>query len=294
MHRASSIAALVVLASSLPVLTQDNATALCGGDQSAPQALARRLGPLAGAAAALARLVESTAPADRLCGIVGLAVLDDSRAVPLLIGALADPPMRDDAYQIARAAAYRVAAPDPVDGDQLQRLVAAATQPEVRAAAGDDGVWLLGEIEHSAARDALLAQLGSSDDAATVDAVVHALARQGEGRARDRIAALGADALAAKSGNATPEQARRLAAVAFYQLALGPESLSDGLATLSTFAVRDQQTAASWAIHTLCARAIRRPEQRETLGSHRAVLAAELDRLGVDWRAPQGRLGCTP
>jgi hypothetical protein len=106
------------------------------------------------------------------------------------------------------------------------------------------------------------------------------------------MATLGAEALRAKSGNATPEQASRLGEVAFYQLALGPDTLDEGLATLSTIAARDQQYFAAWAVHTLCARALRRPDEREAIDQHRVALAAALDQRGVAWQAPKGPVGC--
>ena len=133
---------------------------------------------------------------------------------------------------------------------------------------------------------------GAAREDAAIDTIVHALARQGEARARPRIAALGDEAARGKSGNATPEQARRLGEVAFYQLSLGAETHEAGLATLGTIAARDQEWVASWAAHTLCARELRRPAGRAATEAHRRALVIELDRRGLDWRPLQGRLGC--
>ena len=50
--------------------------------------------------------------------------------------------------------------------------------------------------------------------------------------------------------------------------------------------------AAAWAVHTLCARALRRPDEREAIDQHRVALAAALDQRGVAWQAPKGPVGC--
>lgn len=141
----------------------------------------------------------------------------------------------------------------------------------------------LGETDDEAARERLLRELDGPASDATLDAAIHALGRQGETRARARIAAIGAEAVATRSGNTTHEQARRMSAVAFYQLTLTADTLGDGLAMLRQLAQRDQEDTAAWAVQTLCERAVRRPADAARLDGQRRTLAAELERLGVRW-----------
>lgn len=266
---------------------------LCGSEDRAPAEVARLLEPLGEQGrTALIALAESPDAAEVLCGVAGLAALRDRRVIPYLEAALRNPELRGSSRLLARWAAWLAGGPDPDLGAAMLKVVEAATDSAVWNAAGLDAIWLLGEVDHPSARDRLLAELGQPIDDARLDAVVHALARQGDPRARERITAIGVQAARDKSGNATPEQARRLGAVAFYQLALGPETLADGLETLGTIAARDQEDAAAWAVHTLCERAVRRPDGRTIVDAHRAVLVEELDRLGISWQAPAGTFGC--
>jgi hypothetical protein len=273
---------------------QDRAT-LCLANGQRPEVLRRQLAPLGEpAAVALAALAAAPDWPEAACGIAGLAALGDSRGVAPIVAALKNPAWRDNAYQVARWAATLAAAPDPALGAAMLPVLDALDDRAVWNAAGHDAIWLLGEIDHPRARDRLLAALDQTGDPAALDAVVHALGRQGDARARERIARLGDEAARAKSGNATPEQARRLGEVAFFQLALGPDALDEGLATLGTIALRDQQDAASWAVQTLCARGARRPSERAAIEAYRAQLIAGLDRLGVSWSSSQVPAACVP
>lgn len=242
---------------------------------------------------ALVGLAGSPVKGEALCGIAGLSALGDRRVIPLLVGALRNPAFREEAYRLARWAAFLAGGPDADLGAAMLPIVDAFNDPAIRDAAGDDAIGLLGEVDHPAARDRLLVEFTQAPSDATLDAVVHALARQGDPRARAPIAALGVEAERAKSGNATPEQARRLGEVAFYQLALGPETLGDGLATLGTIAARDQEWTAAWAVHTLCARAVRRPAERAAIEAHRLALVEDLGRRGVSWSGAKGPFGCS-
>ena len=96
------------------------------------------------------------------------------------------------------------------------------------AAAGDDAIRLLGAIDHPAARDRLVAEFTRPQPDTTLDALIHALARQGEPRVRERVVALGQEAVATRSGNLTYEQASRIGVVAFYLLALAPATIPTG------------------------------------------------------------------
>jgi hypothetical protein len=227
-----------------------------------------------------------------LCGIAGLSAAGDRRVIPHIAAALRNASLRDDAYRIARWAAYLAGGAEPDLGAAFTDVVRAFDDRAVWTAAGVDGLYLLGEIDHSDARSRLVAELERPQADPALDALVHALARQGEPRVRARIDALGVEALRAKSGNATPEQAGRLGVVAFYQLALGSETLADGLSTLGTIATRDQQATAAWAVHTLCVRARRRPAERDAIDQYRVSLVAALDQRGVAWQAPKGPVGC--
>lgn len=268
--------------------------ALCSLEEVPLAERARQLEPLGEAGRkALVALAESSARDELLCGIAGLAALGDRRAIAPLATALRNPALRQDDYQLTRWAAFLAAGPAPDLGTAMLTVIEAASDQDTWDAAGNDAVWFMGEVDHPAARDRLLIELRLPLNAETLDAVIHGLARQGERRALETVTAMGVEALRAKSGNATPEQARRLGAVAFYQLALSPESLADGLATLGTIAARDQESAAAWAVHTLCARAVRRPPQRAAIESQRKDLVDALASRGISWQAQKGPLGCT-
>lgn len=242
---------------------------------------------------ALVALAGSSNRDERLCGISGLVSLGDRRAISPLASSLRNPGMRDDAYRLARWAAYLAGGAAPDLGAAMLSVIEAISDQDTWDAAATDAIWFMGEVDHPTARDRLLTELRLPLRAEDVDAVIHGLARQGDGRARDAVTALGVEALRGKSGNATPEQARRLGAVAFYQLALARDSLGDGLATLGTIALPDQESAAAWAVHTLCAREVRRPGQRDAVEAQRTALIHALAGLGVSWQSPKGPLNCT-
>jgi len=283
----------VVLSVVLVAGRQDARAGLCGSLDRPLADQARVLEPLGEPArTALVSLAGSAVKGEALCGLAGLAALDDRRVIPLLAAALRNEAFREEAYRLARWAAFVAGGPDRDLGEAMLPVVDALDDRSIRDAAGDDAIWLLGEVDHAVARERLVADLDRARNEATLDAVVHALARQGEPRVRERVTALGADALRGKSGNATPEQARRLGAVAFYQLALAPQAMTDGLATLDAIALRDQEAAAAWAVHTLCARAVRRPSEQAAIEAHRQALVEELRRHGVTWSGVTGRIGC--
>jgi hypothetical protein len=258
-----------------------------------PRDIARQIEPLGESGrTALLGLVESGDRNERLCGIAGLSALRDRRVIAYLAAALRNAALRDDAYRLARWGAYLAGGPEADLGPAMQEVVKVFDDRAIWDAAGNDALYLFGEIDHPAARDRLIAELDRPHADAGLDALVHALGRQGDARARARISSLGDEALRAKSGNATPEQASRLGEVAFYQLALGPATLAEGLATLGNVAVRDQDAAAARAVDTLCARALRRPSERDAIEAHRRALVSALDQRGVSWQAPGGTAGC--
>jgi hypothetical protein len=265
---------------------------LCPSDL-APAELRRRLEPLGESGrTALLALAESTNATEAVCGIAGLSALGDPRAIPPIVRALRSTDMREQTHLVARSAAFLAGGPDPDLGVAMQGVVEAIGEPAAWEAAGNDAIWLLGEVDHALARDRLLAELSQTTEDARLDAVVDALARQGDPRARDRIAAVGLQATRDRSGNATPEQARRLGAVAFYQLALGSDTMAEGFATLGNIAIRNQADMAAWAVHTLCARAVRRPSERAAIEAHRLALVEQLDQRGIAWQEPRGPFGC--
>ena len=146
-----------------------------------------------------------------------------------MLAALKNPAFRDDAYRFARWAAYVAGGPDGDLGAAFAPVVGLLADAALWTAAGDDAVRLLGEIDHPSARDRLVAELERPQKDTTLDAIIHALARQGEPRPRTRVVALGQEAVAARSGNLTYEQASRIGAVAFYLLALDSGSRAEGL-----------------------------------------------------------------
>jgi hypothetical protein len=295
--RSGDVVIWMVLATSVVVAAHQDPAGLCGSLDRSPSEMVRVLTPLGeNGRRALTVLLDAEDRALRLCGAAGLSALGDRRAIPYLVRLLRDSAVRQDAWRVARWAAHLAGGADPDLGPSMLALVDVLDDGATRAATGDDGIALLGEIDADLARDRLVSALddaitGGAPDA-TLDAIVHALARQGEPRTRQRIAALGVDAERSKSGNATPEQARRLGAVAFYQLALAPDAVADGLATLGAIAARDQAAAAAWAVETLCARAVRRPADRAAATAHRSALVDELTRRGVAFGAAKGPFGC--
>jgi hypothetical protein len=269
---------------------------LCASVEQPPAEAARALEPLGDAGrAALLQLAGAAQIADAACGVAGLAALRDRRVVPAIRAALANPAFRDDAYRFARWGAFVAGGPESDLGPAFLPLVETLADPAVWAAAGDDAVRLLGEVDHPAARDRLAAEFARPQPEARRDALIHALARQGEPRVRDRVAADGQEAIAARSGNLTYEQASRIGAVTFYLLALAPGTTGDGLQMLRQLAPRDQEDAAAWAVQTWCERTTRRPADRDVAARTRVSLVTEFDRMDVRWRSvTRGAFTCVP
>jgi hypothetical protein len=234
--------------------------------------------------AALVKLAGSSAAADATCGVSGLAALRDRSVVSALVAALANSAFRDDAYRFARWAAYVAGGPEADLGAAFLPLVKALEDPAVWRAAGDDAIRLLGEIDHPAARSRLVAELARPQTDATIDALIHALARQGEPRVDARIVALGQEAVGSRSGNLTYEQARRLGAVSLYLLVAEPSARTAGLEMLHQMTTPgDQADIAAWAAQTWCEHTMRRPAERAAAERARASLAAEFDRMNIRW-----------
>lgn len=220
---------------------------------------------------------------DALCGLAGLAAVRDRRVVPLLVAAIAAAPADSEVWRLVRWAAFVAGGPDPSQAAPFGALIPVLDTPKARAAAGDDFLRLLGELDSAEARDYLLRSLDSEQPDAARDAAIHALARQREPRARQRVAALGADVASGLAGNATYEQSRRLGAVAFYLLALGPDTIELGLGLVARQAPEDRADTAAWTTATLCEHAVRRPETRTATTAHREAVAAALTGAGVRW-----------
>jgi hypothetical protein len=287
-------AALAALATLDADQAAPDRTALCATvDRPAAEA-ARTLEPLGEPArAALATLAASAEVADAACGVAGLAALRDRRVVPPVMAALKNPAFRDDAYRFARWAAYVAGGPDGDLGAAFAPVVGLLADAALWTAAGDDAIRLLGEIDQPAARDRLVAELERPQKDTTLDAIINALARQGEPRPRARVVALGQEAVAARSGNLTYEQASRIGAVAFYLLALDSGSRAEGLQMLRHMVPDSQADAGAWAAQTWCERAVRRPADRATADQARAALVAELDGMNVGWRTlVRGSFAC--
>jgi hypothetical protein len=269
---------------------------LCAAvDRPAAEA-AQTLAPLGEAArTALLTLAGATELADSACGVAGLAALRDRRVVAPVRAALANPAFRDDAYRFARWAAYVAGGPEADLGAAFLPLVTALEDPAVWKAAGDDAIRLLGAIDDPAARTRLVAEFGRPQPDATLDALVHALARQGEPTVHARVVSLGQEAVASRSGNLTYEQARRISAVSFYLLARGPDTRPAGLEMLRHLTPADQADTAAWTVQTWCERAVRRPAGRAPAEQARAAFAAEFDGMGIRWRElARGSFACAP
>lgn len=257
--------------------------AVCGALDDPPRVLADRAATLSGAERDRAAAAAAGTGTDVLCGVAVLAVLRDARAAPAALAAAGRPALRDDVYRVARWAAYGAGGPDASTGAAWLPLAAAFDTPAMRSAAGDDGIRLLGEIDHDEARTRLRQRLDGPADG-DVDAAIHALARHGDASVRGRVVALGREVAATLSTNPTYEQARRMSAAAFYLLALDEASIPDGLALLRPLSAADQADTAAWAVQTVCERGVRRPESQAARAAHREALAQALDALALPWR----------
>jgi len=273
----------VALTVTLASARQDARAVVCPAVDAAPRELAGRVESLG--APGRAALLEMAAgpPADARCGLAGLAAVRDARVVPLLARAMAAAPADADVWRLARWAAFVAGGPEPAIGAPFVPLVAALDAPAARAAAGDDRLRLLGELDHPSARDRLVASLDEPLSEQAVDAAIHALARQREPRPRARVSGLGADVASGLAGNATYEQARRLGAVAFYLLVLAPETQRDGLAHLARLSPRDQADTVAWAAQTLCEDGVRHPGARAEALALRAAVVSAAAAAGVAW-----------
>jgi hypothetical protein len=259
--------------------------ALCAAADKPPADVARVLEPLGEPArAALRQLAGSAQLADAACGVSGLAALRDRGLVGPVRAALANPAFRDDAYRFARWAAYVAGGPEADLGASFQPLDDVLDDPAIWKAAGADAIRLLGEIDHPAARDRLAREIAQPHPDATLDALIHALARQGEPRVHARVVALGQEGVAARSGNLTFEQASRIGSASFYLLALGPDTRAAGLELLRQMAPGDQADTAAWAAQTWCERATRRPAERDAATAQHERLAGDFDGMNIRWR----------
>ena len=262
-------------------------------DRPAAEA-ARALEPLGDAGrTALVALAGASSKDDVACGVAGLAALRDCRVVAPVQRALTNPAFHDDAYRFARWAAYVAGGPEADLGPAFVPLLSVLSDAAVLKAAGDDAIRLLGEIDDDAARTRLAAEFARPQTDATLDALVHALARQGDPSVRDRAASLGREALASHAGNATYEQARRIGAVSLYLLATGAETQAAGVDLLRRLAPADQADTAAWAVQTWCQRAVRRPSEKASADQRAAALAAEFDGMNIRWRElARGAFAC--
>ena len=291
----TTLALLAVALGAAGQAPPDRAVLCASMDRPAAEA-APALEPLGEAGrVALLKLAGSSVSADATCGVAGLAALRDRRVVAPVQAALTNSAFRDDAYRFARWAAYVAGGPEPDLGAALLPLEKTLADPAVWQAAGDDAVRLLGEIDHPAARARLVAEFARPQPDATVDALIHALARQGEPQVLPRVAALGQEAVSSRSGNLTYEQARRIGAVSFYLLASGPDTRAQGLDMLRHMTPTDQADTAAWAVQTWCQRAVRRPADRASAEQASATLAAEFDAMNLRWRdLSRGSFTCAP
>lgn len=272
---------------------QDARAVVCAALDAAPRDIAARVESLgASGRDALADLAAG-APSDARCGLAGLAAVRDGRVVPLLARAIAAAPADPDVWRLVRWAAFVAGGPDPALTAPFVSLLAALDAPAARAAAGDDRLRLLGELDHADARDRLVAAFDAPMSDSDVDAAIHAVARQREPRVRERVAALGAEVANGLATNATYEQARRLGAVSFYLLVLAPDTQREGLAHLARLSPRDQADTVAWAAQTLCEHGVRHPDARAATLALRSAVVGAATSAGVAWeRLERGAFIC--
>ena len=258
---------------------------VCPATDRPPRELAALVEPLGEPGRAALLALTSARGDDAACGLAGLAAVRDRRVVPLLAAAIEAGPTDADVWRLVRWAAFVAGGPDPAIGRPLSALIPILDTPAASAAAGDDGLRLLGELDTPAAREHLVATLDRRLADAAIDAAMHALARQQEPSARARVSALGAEVAANLGGNATYEQARRLGAAAFYLLVLGTDTYREGLALLARLSPQDQADTAAWVMQTLCEQGVRRPAQRAAATGRREALADAFGAAGVAWQS---------
>lgn len=297
--RASALVALACVSGAcadVAAQAPPSRAALCQGEDKGPRDLAQRLQAQGDAARdALRGFVSSRERTDVLCGLAGLAALRDEAAVLPLVAAMGDAAFVDDRYRLARWAAFIAGGPDPSAGRSLVSLLDLFEDALVWRTTGDDAILFFGELDDARARDRLLAELARPGSEAGLDAAIHALARQADPRARERIAAIGQETLQSHAGNATFEQARRLGAVAFYQLTLGSDTLVAGLDILARLAPASREDTAAWATATVCELAVRRPDDRAALAARHRTLTQALTTAGVRWdHLGRGAFPCVP
>ena len=274
---------------------QDGRAVVCPALDRAPREIAALVEPLGDAGRAALMALATSRAADAACGLAGLASVRDRRVVPLLASAIEAAPADAEVWRLVRWAAFVAGGPDPAIGAPFGALVATLATPEASAAAGDDALRLLGELDTPAARERLVAALDRPLADGAIDAAIHALARQREPAPRARVSALGAEVAANLGGNATYEQARRLGAAAFYLLVLGPDTEREGLGLLARLAPQDQADTAAWAMQTLCEQAVRRPAARAASTARRQALAPAFAAAGVRWdHLVRGAFTCVP
>lgn len=273
---------------------QDVRAAVCAAVDLPPRDLAARVDSLGQAGRAALLELAAGSSADARCGLAGLAAVRDARVVPLLARAIAAAPADTDVWRLVRWAAFVAGGPDAALAAPFGPLLAALDAPAARAAAGDDRLRLLGELDQAEARDRLVAALDEPMADGAIDAAIHALARQREPRARTRVAALGAEMANGLATNATYEQARRLGAVAFYLLVLAPETQREGFAHLARLSPRDQEDTVAWAAQTLCEHGVRHPDSRDASLAVRRTVVSGAAAAGVAWdHLPRGAFACT-
>lgn len=284
--------ALIALLAAAPALAQPSLSPanapLCAPDLPMSEVAARAAAADAPSADTRRAWAGGDDRAARRCGLRALAATRDRALIPALETALRRPDARDDAWMLARWAAWAAGGPDGSASAAFAPLVDVLADPAIGEAADDDGVRLLGEIAAPAALTRLRALAALDRPDHRVDAAIHGLARQGDATMRERIATLGhaeADGLVT---NATYEQARRIGAAAFYLLALGVDTRDDGLRLLTRLAPSDQSDAGAWAVQTLCERAVRRPAEAAAATAARTALIEALDARALAWR-PQSR-----
>ncbi len=281
-RRISSFVVVAVTLTGQGGSAQDTRGRVCAAVDGPPRELATLVTSLGEAGRATLLDLATGGPADARCGLAGLAAVRDPRVVPRLARAIADAPADPDVWRLVRWAAFVAGGPEPALATPFVPLLPVLDSPAARRAAGDDRLRLLGELDDPQARDRLVASLDDPLPDGTIDAAIHALARQRDPRARARVLALGADVANGLAGNATYEQARRLGAVVFYLLTLAPDTQRDGLAHLARLSPQDQADTVAWAAQTLCEHGVRHADTRAAAHALRASLVSAVP-AGVAW-----------
>jgi hypothetical protein len=224
---------------------------------------------------ALVELAGSRNWLDADCGLGGLSMLADQRAIPAIVRRLEQDESDQNPREAVLSRALHLAVMSHITEDPYGLVAALAMH--VGTPAGFYAVGTLGHIDRA--------------DAARV--VAHALATAEGARLADAIFAAGVRGDAAtlpivreKMTREDIQEPARRRWVAFYLLAHDTQTAVHGFELIEGLPPDLKQHTAGWVIQTLCIRA-ERVSSRDAIDGHRRELIRQFDQRKIEWhRAP--------